>query len=111
LEYVLDHSDASLVVASPRFAELLRPMAEQAGRRFALTTELLEARPGRLPGIDLQRRAMMLASLEGASDHERLRHLETLMVLAMTAMENFHSFTSECQRLASSLTHAAAERH
>ena len=33
------------------------------------------------------------------------------MVLAMTAMENFHSFTSECQRLASSLTHAAAERH
>jgi len=61
--------------------------------------------------IDLQRRAMMLASLEGASDHERLRHLETLMVLAMTAMENFHSFTSECQRLASSLTHAAAERH
>ena len=60
LEYVLDHSDASIVVASPRFAELLRPMAERAGRRFALTTELLEARPGRLPGIDLQRRAMIL---------------------------------------------------
>jgi malonyl-CoA/methylmalonyl-CoA synthetase len=60
LGYVLDHSDASIVVAQPRFAEMLRPMAEQVGRRFALTTELLEAQPVRMPGIELRRRAMIL---------------------------------------------------
>ena len=60
LEYVLDHSDASIVVATPRFAELLRPAAERAGRRLVLTTELLVAQPGRLPGIDPERRAMIL---------------------------------------------------
>jgi malonyl-CoA/methylmalonyl-CoA synthetase len=60
LEHVLNDSDASIVVAHPEFADRLCPLATPAGRRLVLTTELLGARPGPLPEIAAQRRAMIL---------------------------------------------------
>ena len=62
LEYTVDDADASTVVAHPRFAERLRPIAEARGLRFILTAELLEdsvVEQG-LPNVGVDRAAMVL---------------------------------------------------
>ncbi|MFC2169548.1 acyl-CoA synthetase [Acidobacteriota bacterium] len=60
LEYVVQDSDASILVAHPDFAERLRPIAKELGRRFILTTEALNAESLPLPEIEPDRRAMIL---------------------------------------------------
>ena len=61
LEYTVDDADASTVVAHPRFAERLRPIAEARGLRFILTAELLDKGFMKaLPGVDVDRTAMIL---------------------------------------------------
>ena len=62
LEYTVDDADASVVVAHPRFADRLRPIAEARGLRFILTTDLLDdaVLERALPGIDADRAAMLL---------------------------------------------------
>ena len=62
LEYTVDDSDASIVVAHPQFAERLRPIAEARGLRFVLTTELFDhpvVEQG-LPNVSVDRAAMVL---------------------------------------------------
>lgn len=60
LEYVVQDADAGIVVAHPRFAEALRPVAERNERRFLLTDDALAAEPRALPPIDEARRAMIV---------------------------------------------------
>ena len=60
LEYVVDDSGASILVAHPDFEERLRPIAEARGLRFMLTAELLDAATNSLPTVGTQRRAMIL---------------------------------------------------
>ncbi len=62
LEYTVDDADTSIVVAHPQLADRLRPIAEARGRRFVLTTELLDdAVVGQpLPSIGADRAAMLL---------------------------------------------------
>lgn len=60
LEYVIQDADAEVVVAHPRFADALRPIAERNGRRFLLTDDALAAAPGPLPMIEESRRAMIV---------------------------------------------------
>ncbi|UCC40860.1 MAG: acyl-CoA synthetase [Candidatus Aminicenantes bacterium] len=60
LEYVIQDSDAAILVAQPDFEEKLRPIAEKQGRRLLLTTALLDAEPRSLPEIDVNGRAMIL---------------------------------------------------
>jgi malonyl-CoA/methylmalonyl-CoA synthetase len=60
LAYVIEDSDASVVVAHPQYAELLRPIAEQQGRRFFLTTEIMDAPPRALPNVAASRAAMIV---------------------------------------------------
>jgi malonyl-CoA/methylmalonyl-CoA synthetase len=60
LEYAIGDADASVVVAHPDFAEVLRPLARAQGARFVVTADALAAAPAALPAIDEARRAMML---------------------------------------------------
>ncbi len=60
LEYVITDANASIVVAHPSFAALLRPIAEAASIRFILTSELLPAQIAPLPEVDGTRRALIL---------------------------------------------------
>lgn len=62
LAYVLEDTGAAIVVAHPELAERLRPIADRLGRRFCLTTELLEptVQGKALPAIGPERRAMIL---------------------------------------------------
>lgn len=47
LAYVIEDSDASIVIAHPQYEEILRPVAEKLNRRFLLTTELQNAEVGK----------------------------------------------------------------
>lgn len=60
LEYVIEDSDAAILVAHSEFEERLRPIAASQNRRFLLTTKALSAEPRTLPELDLNRRAMIL---------------------------------------------------
>jgi malonyl-CoA/methylmalonyl-CoA synthetase len=59
LEYALDTTTPAIAIASPRFAELLRPLAEAKAVELLLVDEL-EADPVPLPEVDADRRAMIL---------------------------------------------------
>ena len=60
LEYVIQDADAGVVVAHPRFADVLWPIAERNGRRFLLSPDALAAEPGLMPVVDESRRAMIV---------------------------------------------------
>ena len=62
LGYSVEDSGASVVVAHPRMADRLRPIAEGHGLRFLLITDLLVdgAREAGLPALTPDRRAMII---------------------------------------------------
>jgi malonyl-CoA/methylmalonyl-CoA synthetase len=68
LEYVITNSGASIIVAHPNFEAILRSRSVSAGEslaqehnlRFILTSETLPSNIGRLPDIDITRRALIL---------------------------------------------------
>ena len=60
LEYVLDDTEPAAVIAHPDFVNLLGPIAEERGLRFALTTEVLDHPSSPLPAVAPERRAMIL---------------------------------------------------
>ncbi|MDQ3522827.1 MAG: acyl-CoA synthetase [Gemmatimonadota bacterium] len=60
LEYVIQDGDAAIVLAHPEFAAVLHPIAEQAGRRFLLTSEALQADMSSLPKVDQSRGALII---------------------------------------------------
>jgi malonyl-CoA/methylmalonyl-CoA synthetase len=59
LEYVLDTTSPHIAIASPAYADLLRPLAEARGIEFLLV-DALEAAPVPMPRVDVDRRAMIL---------------------------------------------------
>ncbi|MDZ8227741.1 acyl-CoA synthetase [Nostoc sp. ChiVER01] len=66
LEYVITNSGASIIIAHPNFEDILRSLAPQASLaeehnlRFILTSETPPYNIGRLPEIDITRRALIL---------------------------------------------------
>lgn len=60
LDYVISDSGASIIIAHPSFADLLRPIAEERNIRFILTSESLPEQVSLLPKIELNRRALIL---------------------------------------------------
>ena len=60
LEYTISDADAAIVVAHPDWANQVRPIAEQQGRRFLMTLELTATAAGALPAVDADRRAMLI---------------------------------------------------
>jgi malonyl-CoA/methylmalonyl-CoA synthetase len=68
LEYVITNSGASIIIAHPNFEGILRSRSVSAGEslaqehnlRFILTSETLPSNVGRLPEIDITRRALIL---------------------------------------------------
>ena len=61
--------------------------------------------------VELQRRATELSHELGDSSAERLRHLEELVRLSLSAMEQFHSFTREFQAVLRELADVSLDRH
>ncbi|MGH8951118.1 MAG: acyl-CoA synthetase [Acidimicrobiia bacterium] len=59
LEYVLDTTTSAMVIASPRYADLLRPLAEARGIEFSMVDEVA-ADAVDLPEISPERKAMIL---------------------------------------------------
>ena len=59
LEYVLDTTTPVIAIASPGYADLLRPLAKARDIRFLLVDEMTED-PVPLPQVDADRRAMIL---------------------------------------------------
>ena len=60
LEYMLEDSGSTIVIADSTYAAKLRPIAEAMGLRFLLTSELLATSPGPLPGVSPALRAMII---------------------------------------------------
>ncbi len=60
LEYVIEDSDAAIVVIHPQFEDRLRPAAERNDRRFLPTADALDAKIASLPDVSVNRRAMIL---------------------------------------------------
>lgn len=60
LEYVIEDSGATIIIAHPNFETILRPVALARGLRFILTTEMLDAAETALPSVGIDRRAMIL---------------------------------------------------
>lgn len=60
LEYAIADAEASVILATPEFAERLRALAEKYSCRFLLATECDAVAPRNLPNIDAPRRALML---------------------------------------------------
>ena len=60
LEYVITQSNASIVVAHPNFEAILRPIAQAHNLRFISTAAPLPEQVGRLPEIEISRRALIL---------------------------------------------------
>lgn len=59
IQYVIENSKASVVVFDKTFEDLLKPLMDKANIRFIRSDDFTTAK-GRLPNIDLNRRAMML---------------------------------------------------
>ncbi|MEH2380894.1 MAG: acyl-CoA synthetase [Nostoc sp.] len=60
LEYVITNCGASIIVAHPNFEGILRSLATEHNLRFILTSETLPSNVGRLPEVDITRRALIL---------------------------------------------------
>ncbi|MFQ5631845.1 MAG: acyl-CoA synthetase [bacterium] len=60
IEYVLQDTGATALVAHPKFAEKIQAAAADRNIRFALVSSALQAQPAHLPQIDAKRRAMIL---------------------------------------------------
>lgn len=68
LEYVINNSGASIIIAHPNFEGILRSrsvsagesLAEEHNLRFILTSETFPYNVGRLPEVDITRRALIL---------------------------------------------------
>jgi malonyl-CoA/methylmalonyl-CoA synthetase len=60
LEYMLEDSGSTIVIADSTYEAKLRPIAEAMGLRFLLTSELLATSPGPLPGVSPALRAMII---------------------------------------------------
>ncbi|MEH2318035.1 acyl-CoA synthetase [Nostoc sp.] len=60
LEYVITNCGASIIVAHPNFEGILRSLATEQNLRFILTSETLPSNVGRLPEVDITRRALIL---------------------------------------------------
>lgn len=60
LQYVIEDSQADVVIAHPDFEAKLRPIAEALERHFLPSDHLFEAAPTELPAVDLDRRAMII---------------------------------------------------
>ncbi len=60
LRYVIEDSEAAIVVAGTGLEEKLRPIVEATGRRFMGYAQAVAAGPAELPLVEGPRRAMML---------------------------------------------------
>lgn len=60
LQYVIEDTDATILVVSEEYSALLAPLAKERKMRLLLVPHLLEGAEVDLPMIDLERRAMIL---------------------------------------------------
>jgi len=87
-------------------------MDESVAAKASLVALAEQLRDGPLQElVELQRRATELSHELDDGSSERLRHLEELVRLSLSAMEHFHSFTREFQAALRELTDVIVDRH
>lgn len=91
MEYVIEDSDAEIVVSHPDFESKLRPVAQTTGKRFLLTSDVLETESMTLPLINPNRRAMILYTSGTTSKPKGVvtthKNIETQIVSLIEAWE------------------------
>ena len=91
MEYVIEDSDAEIVVSHPDFESKLRPIAQTTDKRFLLTSDMLETESMPLPHINPNRRAMILYTSGTTSKPKGVvtthKNLETQIVSLIEAWE------------------------
>ena len=91
MEYVIEDSDAEIVVSHPDFESKLRPVAQTTGKRFLLTSDVLETEAMTLPPINPNRRAMILYTSGTTSKPKGVvtthKNIETQIVSLIEAWE------------------------
>ncbi|MFN8345008.1 MAG: acyl-CoA synthetase [Spirosomataceae bacterium] len=60
LRYVIEDTEAEIIVVSPQFESVLRALAEEKGLRFIVLGQETEIQTGKLPVVNIERRAMIL---------------------------------------------------
>jgi malonyl-CoA/methylmalonyl-CoA synthetase len=60
LQYVIEDAGAEIIVVSPQFEDILRPLAQEKGIRFIVLGKETKTRTINLPEIGTNRRAMIL---------------------------------------------------
>jgi len=60
LQYVIEDTDAAILVVSKEYKELLAPLAKERKMRLLLTTDLMDGATSPLPDVTLDRSAMIL---------------------------------------------------
>lgn len=60
LQYVIEDTATEIMVVSPQFEAVLRPLAEEKGLRFIVLGQVKETQSSILPEIEANRRAMIL---------------------------------------------------
>ena len=86
LAYMIEDSGAAILIAHPSFEETLRPLAEERGLPLLLTPELLQHSAGPLPGVDHERRAMIIYTSGTTNRPKGVVSLHTTIQAQMTSL-------------------------
>ncbi len=95
LEYMVEDSGATIVVAHPQYEETLRPIAEERGLRFLLTPDILRHPVGPLPDVDPDRRAMIIYTSGTTNRPKGVVSAHTTIQAQMTSLVEAWGWTGD----------------